>query len=200
MNISLFMKKEGARMDELALRWEKAKLPSVFYHTTFIENVPLILIDQKIIANKGESICREENRLVSLSDRITRGIVEFCGNVVFEFDAISIYIKNKLIVPKNYGSSQDISKYEEAPLFENEWISPKEIKFDLADINKVLLITSRHFKESTFNDVVSVLRNKSIKYIFFSERALSDNNISDMMSYISRMRNWKKFNKVAKYV
>jgi len=194
------MKKEGARMDELALRWEKAKLPSVFYHTTFIENVPLILIDQKIIANKGESICREENRLVSLSDRITRGIVEFCGNVVFEFDAISIYIKNKLIVPKNYGSSQDISKYEEKPLFENEWISPKEIKFDLANINKALLITSRHFKESIFNDVVSVLRNKNIKYIFLSERALSDNNVSDITRYISRMRNWKKFNKVAKYV
>mgnify|MGYP000997495178 CR=1 FL=1 len=180
--------------------WEKSNLPAIFYHTTFKENVSLILEDQKIIANKGKSICREKNGLVSLSDRITKGIIEFCGNVVFEFDAISIYVKNKLIVPKNYGNSRDISKYEEKPLFENEWILPKEIKFDLADINEVLLITSRHFMEFAFNDIVKVLKVKKIKYIFMSERLLSDNNVSDMTSYIIRMRSWKKFNKMAKHV
>ncbi|HRU02365.1 MAG TPA: hypothetical protein P5239_11755 [Victivallales bacterium] len=169
--------------------WEKSNLPAIFYHTTFKENVSLILEDQKIIANKGKSICREKNGLVSLSDRITKGIIEFCGNVVFEFDAISIY-----------GNSRDISKYEEKPLFENEWILPKEIKFDLADINEVLLITSRHFMEFAFNDIVKVLKVKKIKYIFMSERLLSDNNVSDMTSYIIRMRSWKKFNKMAKHV
>jgi hypothetical protein len=70
-------------MDELVLRWEKAKLPPVYYHTTFMENAILILIDQKITANKGKSICSEKNGLVSLSDRITKGVIEFFGNVVF---------------------------------------------------------------------------------------------------------------------
>ncbi|HOC02832.1 MAG TPA: hypothetical protein PKK91_05070, partial [bacterium] len=101
---------------------------------------------------------------------------------------------------RNYGSSQDISKYEEKALFENEWSSPKELKFDLANMNKVLLITSRHFKELAFKDVVKVLRDKSIKYIFLSERLLSENNVSDMRIYILRMRSWKEFNRAAKYV
>jgi len=109
-------------------------------------------------------------------------------------------MKNKLIVPRNYGSSSDISKYEEKPLFENEWVIPKGLKFDSADINEVLLITSRHLKESAFKNVVRVLKNKSIEHIFLSERTLPDNNVTDMTSYILRMRSWKKFNKVAKYV
>lgn len=79
--------------------WEKSNLPVVFYHTTFEENVSLILKEQKIIANKGKSICKEKNGLVSLSDRITKGIVEFCGNVVFELDVISIYIKKQVNCP-----------------------------------------------------------------------------------------------------
>lgn len=187
-------------MDELVLRWEKAKLPPVYYHTTFMENAILILIDQKITANKGKSICSEKNGLVSLSDRITKGVIEFFGNVVFEFDAVSIYRKNSLVAPKNYGTSNNISKYEEKPLFENEWTLPNKLNFNLMDINKVLLITSRHFKESAFESIVKVLKSKSIKYIFLSERLLSNNTVSDMTGYILRMRSWKKFNKVAKYV
>ncbi|PIU67630.1 MAG: hypothetical protein COS84_04335 [Armatimonadetes bacterium CG07_land_8_20_14_0_80_40_9] len=181
-------------------RWQKSNLPPVFYHTTFIESAPLILKEQKVVANKGKSICKEKNGMVSLSDRISKGNIEFFGNVVFEFYAISIYMKNKLIVPRNYGSSSDISKYEEKPLFENEWVIPKGLKFDSADINEVLLITSRHLKESAFKNVVRVLKNKSIEHIFLSERTLPDNNVTDMTSYILRMRSWKKFNKVAKYV
>ncbi len=190
-------------MNDLSLlkkRWRESNLPIVFYHTTFVENAPLILKEQKIIANKGESICREKNGLVSLSDRITKGIVEFFGNVVFEFDAVSLYKKNKLIVPKNCGSSSDIRKYDEMPLFENEWVIPKELKFDLADINKVLLITSRYFKESAFKNVVKASKNKGIEHIFLSERSLPDNNVTDMTSYLLRMRGWKKFNRMEKHV
>jgi len=196
-------KQKEIRMNKLALvkeKWEKSDLPVVFYHTTFIENAPLILKEQKIIANKGESICKERNELVSLSDRITKGIVEFCGNVVFEFDAVSLYMKNELIVPRNYGSSRDISKYGEKPLFENEWIIPKKLKFDLEDINKIFLITSKNFRESAFRDVIRVLKNKRVEYIFLSERWLSDNIVTDMATYLLRIRGWNKFNKVAKYV
>jgi hypothetical protein len=91
-------------------KWEKSKLTPMLYHTTFIANVPLIFKDRRIIANKGKSICNTGNGLVSLSDRITKGIIEFFGNVVFEFDAVSIYKKNKSITPKIYGSSNDIKK------------------------------------------------------------------------------------------
>lgn len=187
-------------MDNLALKWEKAKLPPVFYHTTFIKNTPLILNERKIIANKGESICKEKNGLVSLSDRITKGIVEFFGNVVFEFDAVSIYRKNELIAPKNYGSSSDIRKYDEIPLFENEWVIPNELRFELVDIHRVIIVTSRSFKESAFKNVVKAIRSKGINYIYLSERQLSDNIVTDMTSYLLRIRGWDKFNKVAKYV
>lgn len=189
-------------MDKFTLlkkRWEKAHLPVVFYHTTFIENAPLILKEQKVIANKGESICKEKNGLVSLSDRITKGNIEFFGNVVFDLDAVSLYMKNELIAPRNYGSSSDIGKYDERPLFENEWVIPKELKFDLADINKVLLITSRYFKESAFKDVVKALKSKGVEYIFLSERSLPDNIVTDMTSYLLRMRGWKKFNNLLAY-
>ncbi len=67
-------------MNKLTLlekKWKRLELPFAFYHTTFVENAPLILKEQKIIANKGESICREKNGVVSLSDRITKGIIEF---------------------------------------------------------------------------------------------------------------------------
>ncbi|HBE45253.1 MAG TPA: hypothetical protein DDW17_07370 [Deltaproteobacteria bacterium] len=189
-------------MDELTLRWEKAKLPQVFYHTTFIDNVPLILEEQRIIANKGNSICQSKNRFISLSDRITKGIIEFFGNVILEFDAISLYKKNRLIVPKNYGSSSDIRKYDEVPLFENEWFIRDELKFDLQDINKVLLITNWKFgiRESSFKGVIKLLKSRDIEYIFLSERSLSDNIVTDMASYLLRIRGWKHFKKVAAHV
>jgi len=196
-------KQREIRMDKFTLlkeRWGKSNLPQIFYHTTFVENVPLILKDQKIIANKGESICKDKNGLVSLSDRITKGIIEFFGNVVFEFDAVSIYGKNRLIAPKDYGSSSDIRKYDEVPLSENEWVMPKELKFELVDINKVIFVTSRNFRESAFKSVVKALKSKGINYIFLSERWLSDNIVTDMTSYLLRIRGWNKFNRVVKHV
>lgn len=183
------------KVDGLTLKWKNAKLPPVFYHTTFIENTPLILKERKITANKGESICKEKNGLVSLSDRITKGIVEFFGNVVFEFDAVSIYKKNESIAPKNYGNSIDIRKYDEVPLFENEWVIPNELRFELADINRVIIVTSKNFKESVFKNVVKAIRSKGINYIFLSERQFSDNIVTDMTSYLLRIRGWDKFNR-----
>lgn len=184
----------------LRKRWEKSNLPVVFYHTTFVENVPLIVKEQRITANKGESICKEKNGLVSLSDRITKGIVEFFGNVVFEFDAVSIYRKNKSITPKSYGSSSNIRKYDEVPLFENEWVAPKELKFSLEDINKVLLITNRNFRESAFENAAKALKSKGVEYIFLSERWLSDNIVTDMTRYLFRIKGWEKFNGMGKHV
>jgi hypothetical protein len=187
-------------LSRLRERWGKSNLPVVFYHTTFVENTLPILKGKRIIANKGESICKEKNGLVSLSDRITKGIIEFFGNVVLEFDAVSIYRKNRSIAPRNYGSSSDIRKYAEVPLFENEWIVPKETRFDLEDIKKALLITSKNFRQSAFRDVINVLKNKGVEYIFLSERRLSDNMVTDMTSYLCRIRGWSKFNKAAEYV
>jgi hypothetical protein len=195
-------KQREIRMDKFTLlkkRWEKSHLPVVFYHTTFIENAPLILKEQRIIANKGESICKEKNGLVSLSDRITKGNIEFFGNVVFEFDALSIYRKNRLIAPKNYGSSSNIKKYDEIPLFENEWVIHKELKFDLADINEMLFIMSKNYREPAFKDIVEVLKNNGIEYIFLPERSLADNIVTDMTSYLLRMRGWGKFNNLLVY-
>lgn len=185
-------------MDELTVlkeRWRRAKLPTVFYHTTFINNVPLILKEQKIIANKGESICKERNGLVSLSDRITKGTTEFFGNVIFEFDAVSVYNKNQLMTPKTYGSSGNIAKYDEEPLFENEWIVPEELEFDLEDINKVLLIKNGNYRESAFKNVIKELKTRGIKYGFLSEKWLSNNIVTDMTSYLLRIRAWKRFKK-----
>lgn len=191
-------------MDKLALlkkKWRRAELPVVFYHTTFVENAPSILTEQKILAHKGNSICKTGDGFVSLSDRMTKGIVEFFGNVVFEFDAISLYWKNKSIAPRDYGISEDdIEKYDELPFFENEWIIQKELEFDLKDVNKVLLIKSRDFKESSFKEVVRILKNKGIEYCFLSERWLGDNIIPDITRYFFRIENWEKFNKMTKYV
>jgi len=184
----------------LKKRWEKSNLPRVFYHTSSVENVLLILKEQKVIAYRGESICKEKNGLVSLLDRITKGILEFFGNVVFEFHAVSLYEKNRSLAPKNYGSSSDTKKYEEAPLFENEWVMPKELKFELVDINKLILVTSRNFREAAFKNVVKALKSKGVNYIFLSEKWLPDNIVTDMTSYLFRIKGWNKFNKVANHV
>lgn len=189
--------RHGIELINLKKTWERSGLPIAFYHTTFVENAPSILTQQKIIANKANSICQSKNGFISLSDRITKGIIEFFGNVVFEFDAISLYRKNKSIAPRDYGISEDaIEKYEELPFFENEWITQKELKFDLKDINKVLLIKSKDFKESSFKDVVRILKNKGIEYRFLSERWLADNIIPDITRYFFRIENWEKFDKV----
>lgn len=182
-------------LSALVKRWKKFRLPVVFYHTTFAQNVRQIMQDQRIIANRGESICKERNGLVSLSDHMTKGIVEFFGNVVLEFDAAAIYAKNPLTAPKHYGSSSDIAKYDDVPLFENEWVAPKEIRFDLEDINRVLLITSRNCREPEFEDVVRVLRSNAIEFCFLSERWLSDKMVTDMTSYLYRLRGWRRFKK-----
>ena len=195
---------ESLEINNLSLlrkRWKRFELPIVFYHTTFVENVPLILKKQEIIANKGESICKEKNGMVSLSDRITKGVVEFFGNVIFEFDAVSLYRKNRLITPRDYGVSEDdIVKYDELPFFENEWVAPKKLKFDLGDINKVLLITSRDFKEPTFEDVAMILKSKDVEYCFLSEKWLAGNVIPDITRYFFRIENWNEFNGVTKHV
>lgn len=181
-------------MDELTLKWEKVKLPQVFYHTTFIDNAALILEEQRIIANKGNSICQSKNGFISLSDRITKEIVEFFGNVVFEFDAVSLYRKNNLITPRDYGISEDdIAKYDELPFFENEWIVPEELRFNLKDVNKVLLITSKDFREAAFDDIITLLQSKGIEYTSLSERWLSDNILPDTARYFFRIENWGKF-------
>ncbi len=184
-------------MNNLAIirkRWKKFELPIVFYHTTFVENSIAVLKQQKIIANKGNSICQSKNGFVSLSDKTTKGIVEFFGNVVFEFHAVSLYMKNKSIIPRDYGISEDdIDKYDELPFFENEWVAPEELKFDLEDVNKVIFITSRDFKGSTFEDIVRILKSKDIKYWFLSEKWLPDNILPDTTRYFFRIENWRKF-------
>ena len=197
-------KQREIRMDNLTLlntKWGKSNLPVVFYHTTFVENAPSILTKQKFIANKGQSICKENNRVVSLSDRVTKGIIEFFGSVILEFDAVSLYSKNKLIAPRDYGISEDdIDKYDELPFFENEWVALEELKFDLEDIRKVLLITSRDFKESAFEDVAKILKSKDIEYYFLSEKWLPDNITPDITRYFFRIENWNEFKEVAKRV
>ena len=76
----------------------------------------------------------------------------------------------------------------------------KELKFDLEDINEMLLVISRDFRKSAFKEVIELLKSKDIEYIFLSQRWLSDNIVTDMTSYLFRIRGWKKFNKVTRYV
>lgn len=138
-------------------------------------------------------MCKEEKETVSLSDRLTKGIVEFFGNVVFEFDALSLYKKNRLIMPTKYGSSSNIEKYGGVPLFKNEWTSPKEVKFQKKDIRRVLFITSRNFKESKFKNIAKKLKELNIQYDYWSEIYLPYLRVSDFNSYLIRMRRWRKF-------
>ena len=176
--------------------WHKSDLPVVFYHSTFIENISMILKEQRIIANKGHSICREKNGYVSLSDRLTQGIIEFFGNIVVEFDAVRIFSKNPHIIPRNYGISEDeINRYDDFPFFENEWIILGELKFSFLDINKVLLITDRHFKKPDFRDITEVLEDPNIKFYFLWEKYLPDNIDRDTFFYFTRLENWERFNK-----
>lgn len=182
------------RLTSLKRKWRNAGLPPVFYHTTFVDNAPLIISEQKVSANKANSICRSKNGSVSLSDRITKGIVEFFGNVVFEFDALSLYGKNPSIAPRDYAIAEDdIERYDELPFFENEWRIPKVVVFELNDINKVLLITSKDFQESVFEPVTALLEGAKISYCFLAERWLPDKINSDIARYFFRLENWKRF-------
>ncbi len=185
------------QLTSLKRKWRNAGLPPVFYHTTFVDNAPLIISEQKVSANKDNSICRSKNISVSLSDRLTKGIVEFFGNVVFEFDALSLYQRNTLIAPRNYGVAEDdINRYDELPFFENEWRTPDVVDFDLNDINKVILITSKDFREPIFESITSLLEVATINHCFLSERWLPDNISSDTRRYFFRLENWSRFQNI----
>ena len=182
------------QLTSLKRKWHNAGLSPVFYHTTFVDNAPLIINERKLSANKGNSICQSRNCLLSLSDRITRGIIEFFGNVVFEFDALSLYEKNVSIAPRDYGIAEhDIESYDELPFFENEWRTPKAVVFELSDINKVLLITGKDFQESVFEPITTLLEVATISHCFLSERWLPDKINSDIARYFSRLENWSRF-------
>jgi len=153
-----------------------------------------MLKEEKIIANKGNSICKEKNGLVSLSDRLTKGIIEFFGNVVFEFNALSLYMKNKSIIPRDYRISEDeVDKYDELPFFENEWVAHREIEFDFKDINKVLFIRDLEFRELAFEDIIRILKRNNIEFCFLHEKWLPDNILPDITRYFFRVENWRKF-------
>ena len=79
------------------------------------------------------------------------------------------------------------------PFFENEWVVPEELKFDLEDINKVLFITSKDFREPTFDEVAKLLKSKDVKYGFLSVRWLHNNIIPDITRYFYRIEIWSKF-------
>ena len=178
----------------LKRKWRSARLPPVFYHTTFRDNVPFLIREQKLIANKGKSICQSRSGFVSLSDRVTQGIIEFFGNVVFEFDALFLYTKNGLIAPRDYQIAEDdIARYDELPLFENEWIVPNLVVFELNDIKKVSLITSKGFPESAFKPVTTLLESAEISYCFLSERWLPNKINTDIARYFFRLENWARF-------
>lgn len=188
------MKTTAMGKNHLRKSWRKSDLQIVFYHNTFIENIPLILNEQRIIANKGHSICKEKNGYVSLSDRLTQGVIEFFGNVVLEFDAVTLFSKNPHIIPRDYGISEDeINRYDDFPFFENEWIIPGELKFSFSDINKVLLITDRHFKKPDFHGITKLLEDNNIKFCFLWEKYLPDNIGRDTFFYFTRLENWERF-------
>jgi len=188
------MDSDNMRVTSPRRQWHTAGLPPVFYHTTFVDNAPLVIGERKVSANKGNSICQSRNGFVSLSDRISRGIVEFFGNVVFEFDALSLYEKNPSITPRDYGIAEDdVERYDELPFFENEWRAPMVVAFGLNDINKVLLIVSKDFQESTFEPIAALLEVAEISYCFLSERWLPDKINSDTARYFFRLENWTRF-------
>ena len=182
------------QLSSLKREWRRAGLPPVLYHTTFVDNAPLIIRGRKLSANKGGSICQSRNGFVSLADRITQGLIEFFGNVVFEFDALSLYARSQLIAPRDYKIAEDdIERYDELPFFENEWTAPKLVAFELNDINKVLLITSQDFREPVFEPIIALLQDARISHCFLSEGWLPDKLNSDIARYFSRLGNWKRF-------
>lgn len=178
----------------LRRRWQNAGLPLAFFHSTFPDNVPSIISERRLTANRGVSVCRSENSVVSLSDRVTKGILEFFGGVILEFDAPSLYSKNVRIVPKDYRVGEDdVGRYDELPFFENEWIAPREVVFDLADIKKLILVTGRGFPESIFEPLLVPLEDAKISYVFLSEKWLSDKINVDIARYFSRLEKWQGF-------
>jgi hypothetical protein len=67
------------------------------------------------------------------------------------------------------------------------------VVFDLNNINKVLLITSKDFRASIFESVITLLQDARISYCFLSERWLPDKINIDTARYFSRLENWKRF-------
>ncbi|MBC7265330.1 MAG: hypothetical protein H5T64_13405 [Chloroflexi bacterium] len=178
----------------LHAKWHKAGLSPVFYHFTSPENVASILAECALIPNKGYSICRSGEEYVCLADRMTQGLFEFCGNVVFEFNAPSIFSKNSQIVPRDYGlSERDISLYDDFPFFEHEWVAPGSVRFALSDINRAFLLESREFKGPAFQEVQDALEAFKIPYCFVWAFSLPNNISSDTAKYFARLENWQKF-------
>jgi len=48
-------------------------------------------------------------------------------------------------------------------------------------------------RESAFKSVVKTLKSKGVEHSFLSERWLPDKIMTDMMNYLLRIRNWRRF-------
>jgi len=174
--------------------WCKAGLTPVLYHFTFHDNVSSILTDEALIANKGWSICRNPDTFVCLAERMTQGLVEFCGQVVLEFDGSRLYSRNPHLAPRDYGlSEEDVSRYKDSPFFEHEWRAPGVVDFELTDINHVLLIKSRDCKAASFRHVAQTLNEANLPYTYLHKSYLSDDIRSDTIRYFVRLECWTRF-------
>jgi hypothetical protein len=65
--------------------------------------------------------------------------------------------------------------------------------FELNDIRKLLLLTSKDFPQSAFESLAALLKDTKISHPFLSERWLSDKIRVDTTRYFFRLESWKKF-------
>lgn len=174
--------------------WRKAGLTPVLYHCTFAQNVKSILKDRALIARKGGSICQSPEDFVSLAERVTKGLIEFCGEVVFEFDAVALCRHNPCLVPRDYGLSEEETwRYEDFPFFEHEWRAPTVVEFELADLNRVLLVNRPGSKPGLLTHVARRLDTAGVPYLRLDERHLADDVRSDTIRYFVRLECWARF-------
>jgi len=184
------------RVRTLRRHWNNCRLTPVFYHFTFPENVRSILADGALIPNKGYSICCNPEERVCLSDRMTQGLVEFCGNVIFEFSAVRTYEKNQFVAPRDYlVGEDDFARREEIPFFENEWGVPGWFRFDLGDVNGVWIVLEAGGEASmrSVTPVVRILEQRAVPYELIRLCQLPDSIANDTIRYFARLDRWKQF-------
>jgi hypothetical protein len=106
-----------------------------FFHSTCKYNIISILEDKYLVAGKGIPIAGNNETLISISDYLNDYLAKIFGNIIREFNAHNIFMKNT-IIPTVYSEAEG-EDFEDMPFEECEWRADK-ISFDITDINKDL--------------------------------------------------------------
>jgi len=151
--------------------------------------------DRLLTYGRGVQRGGYNEKQISFADFLSKYLEDF-GDVCFEFKAQNLLAKNR-IYPFDYKLEKEYfylpDGFPSMPFWECEWQS-KRVKFEYADINKVILFSDRlHIGQIEF--IIGMFKQFNVKYEITEFSKLPEPDYDFFIKrYLKRMREGRKIN------